>query len=164
MHMIIVGVSMRYLILILCIVLLFSFKPVSLDKLESVKLDYFDIEVKGHLKNPGIFKLKAYGDFEDLLSSLDLFDNSDYDHYSLSKTLSHKEILVIKKREELKLVSINAGTVEDLMTLKGVGNKTALLIIEYRENSGSFMTLEELMNVKGIGEKTFLNLKDYISL
>lgn len=155
---------MRYLVLILCVVLLFTFRPVSLDKLESMKLDYFDIEVKGHLKNPGIFKLEAYRNFEDLLSSLELFDNSDYDHYSLSKTLSNKEILVIKKKEELQLVSINAGTIEDLMTLKGIGNKTAHLIIEYRENSGSFMTLEELMNVKGIGEKTFQNLKDYISL
>ena len=49
-----------------------------------------------------------------------------------------------------------------LDSLPGVGKATAERIVEYRQKNGSFKKIEELMNVKGIGEKTFLNLKPLI--
>ena len=60
-------------------------------------------------------------------------------------------------------VNLNTATVDQLTTLPGVGRKTAELIIEYRTKSGGFKKIEELMNVKGIGEKTFLKLKPLVS-
>jgi competence protein ComEA len=50
-------------------------------------------------------------------------------------------------------ININTATVEQLQTLKGIGAKTAMAIIEYRENIGAFNNVEELIEVKGIGEK-----------
>jgi competence protein ComEA len=36
-------------------------------------------------------------------------------------------------------------------------------IVEYRQKSGGFKKIEDLMNVKGIGEKNFLKLKPLVS-
>lgn len=63
-----------------------------------------------------------------------------------------------------KKVSINKGTIDELMTLDGVGESKAQAIIEYREKNGSFLKLEDLMNVSGIGEKAFEKIKDKIVL
>jgi competence protein ComEA len=60
-------------------------------------------------------------------------------------------------------INLNTATVDQLTTLPGVGRKTAELIVEYRTKSGGFKKIEELMNVKGIGEKTFLKLKPLVS-
>ena len=60
-------------------------------------------------------------------------------------------------------INLNTATIDQLTTLPGVGRKTAELIIEYRTKSGGFKKIEELMNVKGIGEKTFLKLKPLVS-
>lgn len=58
-------------------------------------------------------------------------------------------------------VNINTATAEELMTLKGIGEKKAQSIIEYRE-SHAFERIEDIMEVSGIGEKTFENIKDNI--
>jgi competence protein ComEA len=50
-------------------------------------------------------------------------------------------------------ININTATVEQLQMLKGVGAKTAMAIIEYRDNIGQFTDVEQLAKVKGIGEK-----------
>lgn len=50
-------------------------------------------------------------------------------------------------------ININTATVDQLQTLDGVGMKTAMAIIEYRDTVGYFGSVEELTAVKGIGEK-----------
>jgi competence protein ComEA len=60
-------------------------------------------------------------------------------------------------------INLNTATVDQLATLPGVGRKTAELIVEYRTKNGGFKKIEDLMNVKGIGEKTFLKLKPLVS-
>jgi comEA protein len=59
-------------------------------------------------------------------------------------------------------LNLNAATVDQLVTLPGIGPKTAERIIEYRTKSGGFKRVEDLMNVKGIGEKSFLKLKPLV--
>jgi competence protein ComEA len=51
------------------------------------------------------------------------------------------------------LVDINQADVEQLMQLKGIGEKKALLIIEYRAQNGPFKSIDDLLNIKGIGDK-----------
>lgn len=60
------------------------------------------------------------------------------------------------------LVNINTATIEELQTLSGVGEATARVIVEDREQNGPFASPEDLMRVSGIGEKKFAKVRDYI--
>jgi competence protein ComEA len=63
---------------------------------------------------------------------------------------------------ELEKVDINTATLEQLMTLTGVGESYAERIIEHREKNGKFQKPEDITLVKGIGEKTFQINKERI--
>ena len=61
-------------------------------------------------------------------------------------------------------VNLNTATQAQLEALPGIGRKVAQRILEYRQKNGSFKKVEDLMNVKGIGEKSFLKLKPVITI
>lgn len=60
-------------------------------------------------------------------------------------------------------VNINTASVEELSTLKGVGQGTAEKIVKYRKEH-KFKTTTELMEVKGIGEKKYEKIKSELSV
>jgi competence protein ComEA len=61
-------------------------------------------------------------------------------------------------------LNINTATSAQLETLPGLGKAVAERIVEYRDKNGNFKKVEDLMNVKGIGEKSFLKLKPLITV
>lgn len=61
-------------------------------------------------------------------------------------------------------VHLNQANVQQLQQLKGVGEKKARAIVEYREQHGPFKKIEELKQVKGIGEGTFLKNQAQLAL
>ena len=66
--------------------------------------------------------------------------------------------------ENADKININTASVQELMKLKGVGEKKAQAIVDYRNENGRFETIEDIINVSGIGEKTLENLRDMISV
>ena len=66
--------------------------------------------------------------------------------------------------EDASKVDINKATVEQLMEIKGIGQKYAERIVEYRDENGPFKKIEDIMEVKGIGTKTFEKIKDLITV
>jgi len=61
-------------------------------------------------------------------------------------------------------INVNTATSAELEKLPGVGPAMALRIVEYRQKNNGFKKLEDLMQVKGIGEKTFLRLKPLVTI
>jgi competence protein ComEA len=61
-------------------------------------------------------------------------------------------------------ININTATEAQFESLPGIGPKVAQRILEYRQKNGQFKKIEDLMNVKGIGEKSFLKLKPYLTV
>jgi competence protein ComEA len=61
-------------------------------------------------------------------------------------------------------VNINTADKTQLMTLPGIGESKAELIISYRESNGSFSTIEDIMNINGIKSGVYSKIKDYITV
>ena len=61
-------------------------------------------------------------------------------------------------------ININMASLEELMTLPGIGQSKASAIIDYRESNGKFGSVEDIMNIEGIKEGVFNKIKDKISI
>lgn len=61
-------------------------------------------------------------------------------------------------------VNVNTASVEQLQSVKGFGSATAKAIIEFREEHGSFETVDDLVLVKGIGNKKLEKVSDQLSV
>ena len=68
----------------------------------------------------------------------------------------------ISKNE--KLVNINKASLEELLTITGIGESKAKNIIEHRETNGDFVSIEDIKNVSGIGDALFEKIKDKITI
>ncbi|WP_179885714.1 ComEA family DNA-binding protein [Vibrio sp. ES.051] len=73
---------------------------------------------------------------------------------------------VTDKYEGIEItVNINTASAEEIATmLKGIGEKKAQSIVEYRAEHGPFKTAADLTSVKGIGEVTVKKNEDRILL
>lgn len=61
------------------------------------------------------------------------------------------------------LININNASKVQLMKLPGIGEKTAISIIEFRR-SNPFRNISDIMLVKGIGQKKFDKMKPFITI
>jgi competence protein ComEA len=66
--------------------------------------------------------------------------------------------------QDAKKVNINKATIEELVQIKGIGQKYAERIVAFRDKNGPFKKIEDIMNVKGIGPKKFESIKDLITV
>ena len=62
------------------------------------------------------------------------------------------------------LININTASLEQLMTLSGIGESKAKSIISYREENGNFKAVEDITKVSGIGQALYEKIKDYITV
>lgn len=69
-----------------------------------------------------------------------------------------------KNSNEVKIININTATLNELMTISGIGSSKANEIINYRNTKGSFKSIDEIKNVKGIGDSIFEKIKNYITV
>jgi len=61
------------------------------------------------------------------------------------------------------VVNVNTASAAQLEAIPGVGPALAGRIVEHRDKNGAFKKVEDLMLVRGIGEKSFAKLRPYIA-
>lgn len=61
-------------------------------------------------------------------------------------------------------INVNTATVEELITLPGIGETIAQNIVDFRQANGPFDSIDALDQVPGIGEKRLAQLRDYITV
>ena len=137
------------------------------------------VDIKGAVKNPGVYQMKVGDRVKDAIDAAGgLTAEADSQKVNLAQRVEDQMVIVVPKvgeeAEEIPAgetrneatkegkVNINTATVEELKTLKGVGEKKAEAIIEYRKKNGSFQTKEDLMKVRGIGKKLFESFQERI--
>src|SRR5262245_6562429 len=64
----------------------------------------------------------------------------------------------------LAAVNINTATKEELTSLKGIGEKKAQAIIDYRKKNGDFKSVDDLEKVEGIGPGTMKQIRSQLSI
>ena len=143
------SIKILFILAFLTVTILLFYKAFSIDKSDNKEIG---LKVNGQE-----IKVPLGTTYEDLKDNI---DDEVNDYYSDDYTFSNGEDFVVDKKDTSK-ISINSATKEELMTLPGIGEKTALKIIEYRK-AQAFKSIEDIKNVKGIGDKKYEKIKDLI--
>ena len=64
--------------------------------------------------------------------------------------------------KEAGKINLNTASADELAALKGVGEKKAQAIVDYREKQGKFTSVDQLEEVSGIGPATLDANRDMI--
>lgn len=165
--------------------------PEPLEKVEEeIIIPTFKVDIKGYVKNPGVYEVKEGTIINELISMAGGVKNGGTtENINLSKKLREEDMIVVLSKTELKKVnstntttssnvtknptemqeigqkkiSLNKATKEELMTLSGIGEAKALSIIAYRTEK-PFTDISEIINISGIGEAIYEKIKDNITI
>lgn len=61
-------------------------------------------------------------------------------------------------------LNINRASMDELVSIDGIGEARASAIIEYREALGGYTYLEQLKNIEGIGDAIFNQIAPYLTV
>jgi len=145
------------------------------------------VDIKGAVKNPKEYELKEGSRIRDLIEIAGgLTAEADEEKIYFSKILEDEQCIKIYKIGEEVLdseietqgqqekdtgtvdskgmININKATVEELMTIPGIGQTKAQSIVDYRNENGKFKSVDELTNITGIGAKTLEKLRDKVDI
>lgn len=138
------------------------------------KDDLLIVHVSGSVKRSGVYQLQKDKRIIDAIDKAGgLLEEADPDALNLAEKIKDgMKIYVPKKGEQAtaaadlksqSYIDLNLATKEELMTLPGVGEKTADKIIAYRE-AQPFEKVDDLLKVSGFGKKKMEALKGLIAV
>lgn len=142
-----------------------------------VQADTIFVYVCGAVCSPGVYELPADSRaYEAVAQAGGMSEDAAGTAVNLAEVLTDGQKLQIPFQGEVSdaqvsdsgevttdsRVNINTASLEELMTLKGIGQTRAEQILEYREKHGSFASSEAIMNVDGIKQGTYDKIKDNI--
>lgn len=130
------------------------------------------VYVCGHVEKPGVYQLSADARICDALELAGgVTKEGRPEALNQAEHMTDGQTLYVPGMEEETgepvleddgLVNINQADREALMTLPGIGESKAEVIIQYREEHGEFKSIEELMEIPGIKEGVFNKIKGSI--
>ncbi|MCD7950591.1 MAG: helix-hairpin-helix domain-containing protein [Erysipelotrichaceae bacterium] len=147
------------ILLIICSVIYDYQKPEEIVE-ETVEISYVTLE--GEFNTTGNYEFAGELTIGELVEEVGVSDDANLDVLNLDNIVEDESRIYLPPKND-NAISLNTATLEELMTLSGVGEKTAQKIIDYREIT-PFECLEDIMNISGIGEKTYLNLRENLCL
>ena len=130
------------------------------------------VYICGAVKHPGVYRL--HGDAR----VCDAVDAAGAFAVNQARLLTDGEQITIPRKGKKSstkgrtgtddkvsgLVNINQADLAELMTLAGIGEAKAQLIIDYRTENGSFSSIEDIMKISGIKEGIYNRIKDQITI
>lgn len=143
------------------------------------------IDVKGSVKNEGVYQLKSGQRVNDAVGKAGGFtEEADKTSVNLSQKLKDEMVVYVANKDENRSlipsdvvqnnvsseqnkeasININTASLEELQKISGIGQKKAQDIMNYREEHSGFKTVDDLKNVSGIGEKTLEKIKSEVSV
>ena len=139
------------------------------------------VQIDGAVKKPGVYIFSEESRVYELIEAAGGLLPEAYDlGINQAKRLADGEKIYVYTKEEIEngagttdtqnprgqtddgKVNINTASVEELMTLSGIGETRAKDIIAYRNAHGAFSLPEDLKNVSGIGDSTYNKIADAI--
>lgn len=136
---------------------------------------YISVYVKGAIKNEKKLKVKKNTTLEQIINLCGgINEKADISNLNMKQKVKDGDIIEIPSKiqeltnieesiEKEEKVNINKADKEELMTLDGIGEKTAEKIIQYREEN-RFKNIEDIKNVSGIGDKKYERIKNDITI
>ncbi|MEG0367724.1 MAG: helix-hairpin-helix domain-containing protein [Coprobacillus sp.] len=148
-----------FLLLVICSVI-YDFQSPDVRKTETKRMSYVILE--GEFLKQGKYEYEGDMELQDIVDKVGVSAKANLDALSLTTPLKDEARIYLPPKST-NTISLNKATKEEFMTIKGVGEKTAQKIIDYRNENG-FSCIEDIMNVSGIGEKTYLRLREFLCL
>lgn len=138
------------------------------------------VHVCGEVKNPGVYGFSPGSRVIDAVEAAGGFTKkADPESLNLAEELADaSKIRVLSVDESDKKeaaggdgaqpgdgrVDLNTATLEELMSLPGIGQKRAEAILALRQEKGVFQKTEDLLDAEGIKEGIFRKIKDLIKV
>ena len=153
--------------------------------LQESRTELIYVYVCGSVNEPGVYEVREGSRVHELIELAGGFAEDAYTlSVSMAKTVTDGQTLYVPHLNEAEddvagsrlsesaagddaygqkiKININTASVEQLMTLKGIGESRARDIVDYRMRNGSFKKTEDVMKVSGIKEAAYSKIKDDI--
>lgn len=130
------------------------------------------VHVSGAVVSPGLYEVKPGGRVADAVNAAGGFaEGAATDSVNLARLIADGEQIVVAANAPQEgddtaafndvaassngLVNINNASADELKSLPGIGDVTAMRIVSDRQANGRFKSVDELKRVDGIGDKKF---------
>lgn len=171
---------------IIAIVLLILFFPKSkkttttrrtyTTSISNIKQKTIVVEIKGDVVYPGVYYFNQEEVIiQDVINRAGgLLITANVSSLNLAERVSNNSCIIIDRTSgnsyviengyHTSKININTASLEQLMSISGIGETIAKNIINYRKNEGSFTKLEDIKKVSGIGDSLYEKIKDSITV
>ena len=157
----------------------------------TVSEKHFYVDIKGSVNKPGVYFVSEGMIVNDVIELAGgLKKNAYTDNINLSLKLKNEMVIYVSNKNEMisttkkvlndakiteesktindnssnkGLVNINTASIEELLTVNGIGKSKAEAIVAYREKE-TFKKIEDIKNVSGIGDALFEQIKNSITV
>lgn len=141
---------------------------------EMIVIEKIYVSIKGEVINPGVYYVEETISVIDLITlagGLTEYANAQAINYN--QTLILGSVVLVPKifvddyepiTETNGLININTASLDELQTLKGIGEILGQRIIDYRNEYGYFQSIEDIQLVSGIKSSIYEQIKDFITV